>query len=627
MNRSCYSKSLFFCLLLMPVAAVWGQTGTDVEPVRYIGREVANPNYHDGALPYAIGVENIQVMRANRTHLEYADHFGWTYNHAPNLTYWNNTFYLEYLSNPVNEHEAPGHTLLVTSKDGRTWGKPFEIFPPYKAPDGVKIPEGYKGYIMHQRMGFYTAPDGRLLVVAFYGHSYDPFQKGGIGRVVREAYKDGTFGPIYFVRYESQAQWNESNTSYPFYKKSKDNGFVKACDALLADKLKTLQWVDEDRGIDGFYNLKDSINVVQALSYYHRKDGQVVGLWKKSFAALSPDNGQTWSAPRRMPTLIMAGGKNWGQRTKDGRYAMCYNPIETQQYRYPLIVISGEDGILFDNMGVVHGEVPPRRFYGDCKDFGPNYMRGIAEGEGTPSGNDMWLTYSVNKEDIWISRIPLPIKVDTDSQVSDNFNALKQGGIVPYWNIYSPVWAKVSVANFPSNENKSLKFEDQDPYDYARAIRVFKPCDKVNIHFKIYAAQTDNGTFQVDVTDRGGSSAVRLIFEEGNILVYTGDSKKKIGAYDDNRWYDMAINLSTEGLGKYNITVNGEDKLKSEPFIHAVKTVERLSFRTGDYRNYPDRKTPNQDPAPPLVNADIPVKKAIYYIDDVNTSATTTVSY
>ena len=98
--------------------------------MRYVGDEVANPNYHDGALRYAVGVENIQVMRANRTHPEDADGFGWTYNHAPNLTYWNNTFYLEYLSNPVNEQEAPGHTLLVTSKDGRNGGKPFEIFPP-----------------------------------------------------------------------------------------------------------------------------------------------------------------------------------------------------------------------------------------------------------------------------------------------------------------------------------------------------------------------------------------------------------------------------------------------------------------------------------------------------------------
>lgn len=617
---------IFFSLALMAATTMWGQTGTAVEPVRYVGDEVANPNYHDGALRYAVGVENIQVMRANRTHPEDADGFGWTYNHAPNLTYWNNTFYLEYLSNPVNEHEAPGHTLLVTSKDGRNWGKPFELFPPYKAPQGVKIPEGYKGYIMHQRMGFYTAPDGRLLIVAFYGHSYDPFQKGGIGRVVREAYKDGTYGPIYFVRYESQAQWNETNTSYPFYKKSKDRGFVKACDALLADKLKTLQWVDEDRGIDGFYQLKDSINVVQALSYYHRKDGQVVGLWKKSFAALSPDNGLSWSAPRKMPTLIMAGGKNWGQRTMDGRYAMCYNPIETQQYRYPLIVISGDDGILFDNMGVVHGEVPPRRFYGDCKDFGPNYMRGITEGEATPPGNDMWLTYSVNKEDIWISRIPLPIKVETDRQVDDNFNALQVGGVVPDWNIYSPLWAKVGVAAFPSQTNKSLKFEDQDPYDYARAIRVFKAGDKADIRFKVYAGQSDNGTFQFEVTDRHGSTAVCLIFEKSSIFVVNGETKKKIGSYEAGKWLDVALKITTEGLGNYHAWINGEEKVSAEPLIHALKSVERLSFRTGDYRNYPDRKTPNQDPAPPLAGADVPVEKAVYYIDDVQTSTTITVN-
>ena len=44
-------------------------------------------------------------------------------------------------------------------------------FPPYQAPQGVTIPKPYYGYIMHQRMGFYTAPNGRLLVVAFYGHS------------------------------------------------------------------------------------------------------------------------------------------------------------------------------------------------------------------------------------------------------------------------------------------------------------------------------------------------------------------------------------------------------------------------------------------------------------------------
>ena len=85
--------------------------------------------------------------------------------------------------------------------------------------------------------------------------------------MAREIKADGTMGPIYFIRYSSHAQWNETNTAYPFYTKSKDKGFREACQALLGDKLKTLQWIDEDRGLDGFYNLKDSINRVQATSY------------------------------------------------------------------------------------------------------------------------------------------------------------------------------------------------------------------------------------------------------------------------------------------------------------------------------------------------------------------------
>jgi len=599
----------------------WAQTGTNSEPVKYLGGEVANPNVHDGSLRYAIGVENIQVLRANRTNPQYADNFGWTYNHAPNLTYWNNTFYLQYLSNPINEQEPPGHTLLVTSHNGRNWGKPIEIFPTYKAPKGVNIPEGYTGYIMHQRMGFYTAPNGRLLIVAFYGHSYNPFQQGGIGRVVREAYKDGTFGPIHFIRYESQAQWNETNTTYPFYKRSKDKEFIEACDALLKDKLKTLQWLDEDRGIDGFYSIKDSINTVQALSYFHRKDGEVVALWKKSFAALSPDNGLSWSAPRKISTLIMAGGKNWGQRTKDGRFAMCYNPIETQQYRYPLIVTSSDDGILFDNMGVIHGEVPPRRYYGDCKDFGPNYLRGITEGEAIPPGNNMWVTYSVNKEDIWISRIPLPIKVESEESVSDNFNELETASAVPNWNIYSPLWAKVSVTDFPSKKNKSLTFEDQDPYDYAKAICVFKASKQATVEFKVLAEQIDNGTFQIDVTDKHGDCAVRLIFEDAQIKVCANENKKTISTYRPQQWYSIAMQIFTEGLGTYTISIDGKQKLKNESLMGAVKSIERLSFRTGDYRNYPDRKTPNQMPYEPLNGADKPAKKAIYHLDEVHTSS------
>lgn len=589
-------------LLFIGYITATAQTGSPAEPVSYIGGEICNPRLHEGGLRYAIGVENIQVMRANRTRPEKADNYGWTYNHAPNLTYWNGKFYLQYLSNPSDEQQPPGQTFLVTSTDGRSWSKPQVAFPVYKAPENVTFPKPFYGYIMHQRMGFYTAPDGRLLMVAFYGHSYNPFREGGIGRVVREIYKDGNMGPIYFLRYSSNTQWNETNTSYPFFTKSDDEGFVVACRSLLADKLKTLQWIDEDRGVDGFYTLKDSSDLLKATSYYHRKDGKVVALWKKSWASLSDDNGQSWHMPVQVPSLIMAGGKNWGQQTTDGRYAMCYNPIETQPYRYPLIIITSDDGIVFDNMSVIHGEVPPRRFFGENKDFGPCYVRGITEGEQQPDDNCMWVTYSVNKEDIWVSRIPLPVVQKWQGPVKDDFNQIPPGGKIASWNIYRPQWADVYID--PSHR---LCFTDSDPYDYARAIRVFETTRKVKISFDLCIDQENEDPFEVDITDAHGERAASLCFTNSCIML----NKQPIGSYSIGKTQRIVMEINTVGTG--TTSFNGH-KIQN---LHSVRSVERLSFRTGAYRNLPDRNTPNQTKSLPLDNCDTPCMPARYYIDNV----------
>ena len=567
--------------------AATAQTGTAAEPVAYVGGEICNPRLHEGGLRYAIGTENIQVMRANRTHPEDADDYGWTYNHAANITYWNGRFYLQYLSNPADEQQPPGHTLIVSSQDGRSWGKPQVAFPAYTPPEGITPQKPYYGYIMHQRMGFYTAPNGRLLTLAFYGHSYDPFRQGGIGRVVREVYRDGTMGPIYFIRYTSHADWNESNTSYPFYTRSKDKGFREACQALLADPLKTLQWIDEDRGLDGFYHLKDSINRVQATSYFHRNDGHVVALWKWSYAALSADEGLSWSTP---VSLIMAGGKNWGQRTRDGRYAMVYNPIETQPYRYPLVAVTSDDGIRFDSMAVVHGEVPPRRFFGENKDFGPCYVRGITEGEQQPDDQNMWLAYTVNKEDVWVSRVPLPVRTTWEGPVDDDFSTTSPGAPIANWNIYRPRWCDVFVDN-----DHRLCLTDSDTYDYARAIRVFQQAEHARITFGINIVSEGDEPFEVDVTDRHGERALSLSFHQG--IVSTAG--RVVGHYQLGSEQTITIDVDTRGSGTTRcagIVV---------PNLHAVSQVERISFRTGPYRCLPDRHTPNQDKHEPLPACDV----------------------
>ena len=596
------------------------QTGSINEPVRYIGGTTIDPGVHEGRLRYAIGTESRQTMRVNRAFPRWKGQH-WTYNHAPNIAYWNGNFYVQYLSNPKDEHIEPGQTLITTSPDGRKWEDPEVVFPPYKAPEGVNIPEGYRGYMMHQRMGFYTAPDGRLLVLAFYGHATVGKLDGGIGRVVREAYKDGTYGPIYFIRYSSHNEWNETNTSYPFYTESDDQGFIEACNELLADKLITLQWWDEDHGFDGFYSTTESGS---AFNFYRRKDGKIVGLFKRSLTTLS-DDGIHFSTPVKSPTLIMSGGKMWGQATKDGRYAIVYNPIDNTTYRYPLIVISSDDGIIFDDMVLVNGEVPPRRFTGLWKDFGPNYVRGIIEGNGDPPGDYMWLTYSMNKEDIWVSRVPVPICYSVQGNVSDDFNNLETGGAVTDWNIYAPKWSPVEVVDFPSSRNKSLLLQDKDPYDYARAIRVFEETEKAEIEVAVFPKQSDNGILEIDVTDRFGNRPVRIRFDDdGTIKAVDGSKEISLQKYNPDSWYNLRVTVDASPYGSYSVSIDGKRVAENLKLAESVKSVERVSFRTGAYRDLPNRTTPNQPEAsyhPHLPGADEPVTLSEFYINDFSVNS------
>jgi hypothetical protein len=102
------------------------------DTVRYVGKTLVNVDYHHGQLPLAVGVHNYQTFRANREHPEWAGGSSWTYNHAPMLAYWNNTFFLEFLSDPVGEHIPPGQTFLQTSSNGKDWTNPVVLFPPIK---------------------------------------------------------------------------------------------------------------------------------------------------------------------------------------------------------------------------------------------------------------------------------------------------------------------------------------------------------------------------------------------------------------------------------------------------------------------------------------------------------------
>lgn len=639
----------WFIALLMTVSFVlsYGQTKlpppieeSKQEPIKYIGERQTDPHYTHGGLRHVVGVHRYQSLRANRENSpESGSPSGWTYNHQPYLCYWSDQFFQQYLSNQFSEQLAPGRTLLMTSKDGRYWSNPEIIFPEYSLPEinyvdkksgkTYFLPEGTKA-VMHQRMGFYVTSDNRLLTLAFY--SYCPISRigpnngQGLGRVVREIFKDGTYGPIYFIRYNRHAGWNESNTNYPFYKESSDAGFVKDCDELLNNKLITLQWWEEDRANDGFFTIIPGKYEPKAFDFYHRPDGVVVGIWKSQLTALSADEGKIWTDFALSKSLKTCSAKMWGQKTSDGKYALVYDHSATRRNRYPMVVMTSEDGYEFDNMLCLNGEVPPIRYYGWAKNEGPQYIRGIIEGNGTPPGSYMWNTYSMGKEDIWVTRTRVPISGVVDNHVNENFEDVNSESELEYWNLYIPQWAPIDVVKVTGEKNKVLQLIDEDPYDYASAERHFPPSNKATIEFSVFIKDLGKDILEFELHNEKDERALRLRFDprlEG-LNFDIGDVETTPISITQNRWYNVKISFNCDA-GKYDIWLNGVMVHEEIKFNVSTKTLERMVFRTGSWRS--DVRQfflQGESGAPGLDHEDLAgagskVPKSTFWIDNVKT--------
>ncbi len=590
------------------------------DTIKYVGKTLSNIDYHHGQLSPAVGVHATQIMRASREHPEKADGLGWTYNHQPMLAYWNNTYYLHYLTDPSGEHIPPGQTLYMTSKDGVIWTKPKTIFPIYRIPDGTKK-EGVEGVakdldaVMHQRMGFYVSSDNRLLSLGYYGIAMDkkddPNDGKGIGRVVREIYKDGSFGPIYFIRYNKN--WNEKNTSFPFYKKSKDKKFIKACDELLSKPLQMQQWVEEADRDDELIPLKKQF---KAFSYYHLSNGNVIGLWKHALTSMSTDNGKTWKyEPLRAPGFVNSNAKIWGQKTSDNRYATVYNPSE---YRWPLAISTSDDGMNYKDLLLVHGEISPMRYGGNYKSAGPQYVRGIQEGNGTPPDGKLWVSYSVNKEDIWVASVPVPVTSEVKENANDVFDNLADGQELKLWNTYDLAWASAKIEK-KADGKKWLTLRDHDAFDYARVERVIPFAQKMEATFTVMPEQNDKGLLQIEFLNQQGLPAIRLVFDADGVLkAKNGARYGGITKYEAGKEYTITVKLDVTSRS-YTVKVN-DSKESFKIFYAPVDGISRIMFRTGEQRYTPN---PDTEPDTPdyvdLPNTGVEIPEAVFNIKSLVT--------
>ncbi len=588
----------------------------DGDRIHYTGTVLSNPERHDGGLSPVVGVHNIQMMQANREHPSVANNDGWTYNHQPMLAYWNGQFYLHFLCDPSDEHIPPSRTMLQTSRDGYTWTNPQVLFPELQVPEGFQKPDRpEKAHhliaIMHQRVGWYVSKSNRLYAIGNYGVAFDrkddPNDGNGIGRVIREVKSDGTFGPIYFIYFNHT--YKSYKPCWPYYTKA-DKATRQACEEILANPRYRMQWVEEADRNDPLIPLNKPY---KAYCDYTLPDGRIASLWKHALTSISDDGGLTWAQPvERAKGFVNSNAKIWGQRLSDGTYATIYNPSE---YRWPLAISLSKDGLEYTTLNLVQGEVPPMRYGGNYKSYGPQYVRGIQEGNGIPKDSDLWVAYSMNKEDMWIAHIPVPVRtVAANHADGTEFNTAGTLANLTSWNIYSPKRAAVSLSD------GWLTLSDSHPFDYARIERKIPASKDLKVAFDLCARQNDTGLLQIEFLDEHGTACSRIeLTDQGEMRCKGGARYGGLGKYEAGRTYHIEAVLSVSRR-LIEVFVDGK-KAGQRMFFAPVNSIERIMFRTGGRRTFPDIDT-EADWYGTLENAGEDAPLAVYAISHVTTAST-----
>lgn len=535
------------------------------DPIVILGPEQSrlDAGLADGGLPPLPGVRSYCVFRASRD--TKPDGLGYTYHHHVDMAAWKGKLYVGWNTCLKDEDLWPSRELLSVSEDGVAWSDAIEMFP-----QGISTP---------LRMYFYLASNGRMLILAgLRPDEGETVEDNKHGLVVRELHADHTLGDVFTLQPQGAI------TRGPMFDQSGDVGFVEACRALLNDTVyleqqdrgkllgdRAMKWHEAKHwpgGVlpgtkEGEENVKWTFG--KALSFFHRPDGAIVGVSKMGWTVVSTDEGQTWSAPTVPPTLVTGKAKVFAQNHRDGSISLANNPSTSQ--RYPLTIVRSRDGIHFDGMRIIQGELPRQRYEGRFRSIGPQYTRGLSRWSDDGSRDEpcTWLVYSMNKEDIWVSRVPLPIVPDVAA-----------GEVAREWNVYQPKWASVSRGG------EELRVSCADPYDYASVSRVFGSCRQATIDLKLTIQSLPREVIGIDLHSTFGSSRpVQIAFAPNGTIEL---NEQHAGHFKPGAPVSIRVEVDLDSQ-RVLIAVDEDSPVTQLPTFGSAPDISRLTFRTGSYRN------------------------------------------
>jgi hypothetical protein len=321
-----------------------------------------------------------------------------TYSHHAYITDQNGTLFAIW-SNHLRDEDASGQRVLASrSRDkGKTWEPFFEVFPPR---DNVKpTAEQDKQNDRVQIANGFAIVDERVFAISEV-HVFA--NRKGFGRLAREIPARGKPGSIFWLVDDPP----EPRAGFPAFPAASDPGFTQLAEKIntyLAQPEQLPSW--EFVKHDSRPKAEDGHQLCEPTQAWQLADGTHVRLYRdlgqprtyKNYAQFSFDQGKTWTQAIRTD-FPDACSRSAAGVLPNGTVYVINNPGNG---RDPLVISLAKDGLTFDRHAVIAMNAPKVRYPGRAKGPGFQYPRA------TVLHDALFVIYSVGKEDVWVTRIPL----------------------------------------------------------------------------------------------------------------------------------------------------------------------------------------------------------------------------
>jgi hypothetical protein len=339
-----------------------------------------------------------------------------TYSHHSHVCFYKGVLFATW-DNQVNDENGSGQQGLFrrSMNQGTNWSDVEELFPPQDR--RVPASQAFIGSRFMTSNGFAIIDDILYAITGvaeWSGPVIEKKKRVDVGLLCRTVDPDGNLGGLFWLS-ETPPEPVEGFPSYPvgdpeligkilrhFGQPGNELQLDFSTEKPISDDNHRLSEPVPSYSLDDgtWVRLYRDMGSREAVTQKEKEDTKS----RRNYASFSYDDGLTWSVPVRTGIPDACARSNAG-KLPDGQVYVINNIIPMNPGglggRSMLTISLSVDGLDFDRVAIIRYITPPIRHEGLEKTIGFQYPHSVV------AENNLWVIYSVNKEDVQITKIPL----------------------------------------------------------------------------------------------------------------------------------------------------------------------------------------------------------------------------